>query len=250
MFEVILSAVLPGLALGVLVGATAQFTTFCSVGAVADIVLAKDWRRARSWMMAGAVALLGTQIATAEGLIPIYRSVYRAPFANPLMATIGSLAFGYGMAMAGGCLQRALVRIGGGSLKSLATVAIMGATGLLTTHFMNVSGIWAATAWPTETPSSLHGIVAALLGVNPLTTESAITLIIVAVLLVFCLKDSWFRESPGHLWGGAAIGVAVALAWVDWSRTDRDLPRGMNLFADLIYSAHAFMPSQDRKSVV
>src|SRR5690349_21542994 len=120
-----LFALLPGLAIGAVVGALAQFNTFCSVGAIADILLAKDWRRARTWLMALAVAIIGTQVAGALGAVSVDASIYRQPVADPILLIIGGIAFGYGMASAGGCLQRALVRIGAGSVKSLVTVIVM-----------------------------------------------------------------------------------------------------------------------------
>ncbi len=183
-----------GLLLGGIVGAVAQLSNFCSVGAVADIVLAGDWRRARSWMMALAVALLGTQILSAIGVADLSRTPYGLPASRWAWVAAGSIAFGYGMSLAGGCVQRALVRTGAGSIKSLLTLVLIAVAAALTLAIA---------------PSPAEG------GVT-LPARFAFSLVGPAalVLIVFCLKDRWFRESPAHLWGGVAIGLAVSAAWI------------------------------------
>jgi uncharacterized membrane protein YedE/YeeE len=207
-----------GLLLGVAVGAIAQVTTFCSVGAVADIVLAGDWRRMRSWLMALATALLGTQGLSAAGLADIGDNPYGlTPLAWPTVLA-GSLAFGFGMAQAGGCVQRALVRAGSGSIKSLVTLILIAVTAAATLLLHRL-----------PEPSSVT---------LPVPFAFAITVPLALGLIAFCLKDSWFRASPGHLWGGIGIGAAVAVAWVF-----ADSRHGFNLLLDLGHAtAHVTEP--------
>ena len=203
--------------LGGIVGAVAQTTNFCSVGAVADIVLAGDWRRARSWLMALAVALLGTQALSALGLADLSRTPYGLPAARWAWVAAGSLAFGYGMAIAGGCVQRALVRAGAGSIKSLVTLLIIACS---------------AGATIALVPNPADGGVTL-----PVQFAFAIAGPAALILIAFCLKDRWFRESPGHLWGGVAIGAVVAGAWV-FSEND-GFNLGLNLLLDLGVTAIA-----------
>jgi uncharacterized membrane protein YedE/YeeE len=209
-----LIAAVAGLVLGGVIGAIAQVTTFCSVGAVADIVLAKDWRRMRSWLMAAAAALGATQLLRATGAIDVGGTAYSlAPAQWPVVA-LGSVAFGFGMAQAGGCVQRALVRMGSGSLKALVTLVIVAATSAATWRVMPDPAV-SAVGLPPMLALTLTGVM-------------------VAALVLFCIKDPWFRASPGHLWGGAAIGLAVAAAWAF-----ADTNRGFNLLLDLGLSAAA-----------
>lgn len=65
-----------GLILGVVVGATAQKTNFCTMGAVSDAVFMEDWSRMRSWMLAVAVAILGAQGLHIAGLIDLYNTIF------------------------------------------------------------------------------------------------------------------------------------------------------------------------------
>lgn len=213
-----------GLLLGGLVGAVAQVTAFCSVGAVADIVLAKDWRRMRSWMMAMAVAVTGTQVLSALGLADLSGTPYGlAPAAWPGVA-LGGTAFGFGMALAGGCVQRALVRIGSGSIKSLLTLVLIALSAALTLRALPHAPAVSVTL-PHATALALAGVLG-------------------AGLLAFCLKDAWFRASPGALWGGAAIGAAAAAAWAF-----ADSRRGFNLLMDLGAAGATLLGYQDGVSV-
>ena len=44
--------------LGMVFGATAHRTNFCTMGAISDMVFMGDWNRFRAWMLAIAVAAL------------------------------------------------------------------------------------------------------------------------------------------------------------------------------------------------
>ena len=129
-------AALCGLGIGAVVGAAALLSNFCALGAVADILFARDWRRMRAWMLAAGVALLGTQALDSLGLVQI--DLIRTPYVLGLPALAGGLCFGFGMALAGGCVNRALVRLGAGSLKSLVTVLVVGIAAALTATWVLV----------------------------------------------------------------------------------------------------------------
>ena len=50
-----------GFLAGVVFGATAQRTNFCTMGAISDIVYLQDYRRFRAWLLAIAVAIAVAQ---------------------------------------------------------------------------------------------------------------------------------------------------------------------------------------------
>lgn len=50
-----------GFAIGLVFGAVAQRTNFCTMGAISSRVLMGDGRRFRAWVLAIAVAIIGTQ---------------------------------------------------------------------------------------------------------------------------------------------------------------------------------------------
>jgi hypothetical protein len=228
-----------GAVIGAAAGAIAQASNFCSVGAVGDIVLARDSRRLRSWLMAAAVAVIGTQAIAFLGIFVLNAAIYRLPRIDWLSVGCGGLAFGYGMAMAGGCIQRALVRVGAGSLRSLLTLVLAAVTGFLTLKYIVGNGGLGRmrNALRTDGPATLDSL-AAMVGLKPAVAALVCAGVLGAALLWYCLKDSWFRGSRAHLWGGAGIGAAVVAAWAA-SSLRRSPPEGMNLLFALTDSAGA-----------
>ncbi|HYD81762.1 MAG TPA: YeeE/YedE thiosulfate transporter family protein, partial [Paucimonas sp.] len=90
-------------ALGAVFGAVARRTHFCTMGAVADIVNMGDWNRMRQWLLAIAVAILGTNLLAAFGVIDLSKALYTAPKLTWLSHLVGGLLFGFGMVLASGC---------------------------------------------------------------------------------------------------------------------------------------------------
>ncbi len=226
--------VISGLVIGAVIGVIARISNFCSVGAVSDVILANDTRRLRSWLMAAAVALLGTQLLATADVFTINRTIYRIPTIAWLPVGIGGVAFGFGMAQAGGCVQRALVRVGGGSIRSLVTLLLTGACAAATLHLLVASN---------AISESRATILIKAHGLDELFGASqAVPIILAAViagaLVAFCLKDPWFRKSPGHLWGGVGIGLAVAAAWA--TASFQPFPKGINLLYAAVDTVTAF----------
>ena len=107
---------LGGLLIGLVFGATAQLSHFCTMGCVSDVVLFGSFRRARVWALALAVALAGSQALELMGWVALDRSLYRAPTLPWLGCLVGGVMFGFGMVLAGGCISRNLVQLMGGEM--------------------------------------------------------------------------------------------------------------------------------------
>ncbi len=129
-----LEADLPGLtarilwatfALAAVFGAIAQRTHFCTMGAVADIVNMGDWTRMRAWVLAMGVAVIGFNGMVGLGWVQASNSVYAETRLIWLSNLLGGALFGFGMVLASGCGSKTLVRIGGGSLKSLVVFCVL-----------------------------------------------------------------------------------------------------------------------------
>ncbi len=112
-------------ALGLVFGAIAQRTHFCTMGAVADIVNLGDWTRMRMWVLAMGVAMIGFNAMVAAGWLRAEDSIYATPQLLWLSNLAGGLLFGIGMVLASGCGSKTLVRVGAGNLKSLVVLFIM-----------------------------------------------------------------------------------------------------------------------------
>lgn len=204
-----------GLSIGAVVGAAAFLSNFCALGAVADILFARDWRRMRAGLLAAGVAMLGTQALDSLGLIHIDRIL--RPDVLWLPALIGGLCFGFGMALAGGCINRALVRLGAGSLKSVVTVVVVGLTAAITANGVLAPLNATLTHWGSVdvmvAPEALHRLVAVVPAFDAEIVRWIITAGVAGGLVVFCLKDSWFRASRDQLIGGLVIGAMIPAAW-------------------------------------
>jgi uncharacterized membrane protein YedE/YeeE len=208
-------AIVWGLGIGAVVGAAAFLSSFCALGAVADILFARDWRRMRSWMLAAGIALLGTQVLDSLRLIHIDRILL--PYLLWLPTLIGGICFGFGMALAGGCINRALVRLGAGSLKSLVTVMVVGLSAAAT-----ATGILAPLRKLLDregsldlmiAPDGLHRLFAAVMPVQHEVMRWMFIVVLAGGLIIFCLKDQWFRTTYDQLIGSVVIGAMIPLSW-------------------------------------
>ncbi len=209
-----------GFAAGLIFGATAHKTNFCTMGAISDVVFMGDYGRFRAWILAIAVAILGTQGLHETGMIDIGSSIYLSPNFGWFGAILGGLVFGFGMTMTGGCGNKTLVRLGAGNLKSLVVFLVMGIVAYTTLRgLIGLARVeWEAATNIDLAARDLEGqgiaqLLAALLGMEADSLRWPVTLIVVAGLLVYCFKDREFRTSPTNLAAGLIIGALVPLGW-------------------------------------
>lgn len=208
-------AIPAGLAIGGVIGAAVLLTNFCALGGIADILFAKDWRRFRAWVLAAGVAIVGAHVLDAAGLVPMDRAESLAPYILWLPALLGGLLFGFGMALSGGCISRGLARVGAGSLKSFAIVAVIAlSAAAAVTWLAPLQDLLSRTAVPgTFGPGGLHRIFGNLPFVGAETVRWSLVTVFGGGALWFALKDSWFRGSRDQLAGGLIVGLMVVAAW-------------------------------------
>lgn len=190
-------------AFSALLGAIAQRTHFCVMGAVSDVVLMQDWTRARMWALAVAVAMLGFAWLG----IPAAQTLYGGSQLRWASLLLGGLLFGIGMVLASGCGAKTLVRIGGGSLKALVVLLVMGLSAFMTLRGLtavwrdaSVDRVVLAVGGPQD--------LASLSGWPPLAVAGGVALL----LLVFALRGS---KGAAFWLGGLGTGaLAVAMWWL------------------------------------
>ncbi|MGI9501148.1 MAG: YeeE/YedE family protein [Geminicoccaceae bacterium] len=202
---------LAAFAAGLVFGAVVQRTHFCTMGAVADLVLFGDGRRMRAWLLAIAVGLLGSQLAERAGIVDLGDSFYRASDVLWLGALIGGLMFGFGMTQTGGCTSRNAVRLGAGNLKSLVVLLVMAVTA-----YMTMNGLLALPRIRLEMIGGIESIdqgVASTLGLNG-SAALVLALTIAAALMVFCFKDKKFRASGKDVAAGLLLGALIPTGWL------------------------------------
>jgi uncharacterized membrane protein YedE/YeeE len=201
--------------LAVVFGAVAQRTHFCTMGAVADIVNIGDWTRMRMWLLAIAVAIAGFQAMSAAGWIDPRDTFYTADRLVWLSNALGGLLFGFGMVLASGCGSKTLVRIGGGSLKSLVVFFVLGLAAYATlrgiTAVARVATVDRA-ALTLPAGQDLPTLAAAAFGVAR-GTASALLGGLVAVALAAFVFSRREGRSAEVLLAGLAIGGVIAGTW-------------------------------------
>ena len=200
--EVLGAFFLGGLCLGII----SHRTHFCTMGAISDVVHLGDWTRARQWALAIAVAMFGFAALTDLGLIDASKTLYASTRLMWLSTLVGGVMFGYGMVIASGCGNKALVRIGGGNLKSVVVFVVMGISA-----FATLKGITAVLR--ASTVDTLFIDMPAGANFNALGISGA-GYLFATLLLVWVLRDKDFWTFNSFLAGLGVGGVVVAMWWV------------------------------------
>lgn len=196
-------------------GIIAQRSHFCTMGAISDIVNMGDWNRMRQWLLAIAIAILGSAVLHSAQLIDLNKSIYRGTSLTWLAYSIGGFTFGIGMVLASGCGARTLIRVGGGNLKSLvvllvtaisAYATIRGLFGIFRVQFIEQARL------QLEGGQDIPALLTTHLHMAPGTALLLSALTISAILLVFCLirREFW---SLNNLLGGIGTGAIIVLCW-------------------------------------
>ncbi len=208
-------------ALAFLLGAVANRTNFCTMGALSDVVNMGHWGRMRMWLLAIAVAILGSSLLSVSGLVDLGKAIQMRPSLSWLSLALGGTLFGIGMTLAGGCANKNLVRLGGGSLRSLVVLTFMAIAAYMT--LKGLFGQWRASyldpvavdlgalGWPDQSLATLLARVTGLPAATALLTTMAV---VVLALLVFVFRDRRFRANWAQVLGGVAIGLLVVGGWV------------------------------------
>jgi uncharacterized protein len=209
-----------GFALAFVFGAVANRTNFCAMGAVSDVVNMGHWGRMRMWLLAIAVALVGASALQLSGQVDLDRSIYQRPTLNWLSLLIGGALFGIGMSLAGGCANRNLVRLGGGSARSFVVLVFLAISAYMT--LKGLFGQWRASVLdPVAIDLAAHGLkdqslaslVARATGLPASQALGATAGVIALLLLGFVFMDRRFRANPVQVVGGTALGALVVLGW-------------------------------------
>ena len=209
-----------GFVVAFLFGLVAAKTNFCTMGALSDIVNMGHWGRMRMWLLAMAVAIVGTSWLSYAGLVDLSKSVPQRPLLAWLSLALGGLIFGVGMTLAGGCANKNLIRLGGGSVRSLVVLVFMGIASYMT--LKGLFGQWRAgfldpvsinlgeRGWADQ---GLGTALARTTGMDAKTALLAVAASCVAGLLIFVFKDKRFRANATQIVGGLVLGALVVAGW-------------------------------------
>ena len=209
-----------GLLLGIIFGAVANKTNFCTMGAISDVVNMEHWGRMRMWLLAMTVALIGTSLLHYLDWVDLGKTIYQRPSLPWLSLLLGGTLFGIGMTLAGGCTNKNLVRVGGGNLRSLVVLIIVAISAYMT--LKGLFGQWRATfldpvrldlstlGLPSQ---ALPAVVSKLTGLSAKTALLASAGVLTLGLLLFIFKDRRFRSNLTQVLGALVLGLLVVAGW-------------------------------------
>lgn len=206
-----------------ILGAVVNKTNFCTMGAVSDWVNMGDTGRMRAWLLAIAVAMLGVVMleyfgkVSLDGAYPPYRGAQFIWAENLL----GGLLFGIGMTFASGCGNKSLIRIGGGNIKSIFVVLIIGVIAYFMTNPFPGSDKTLFTVlffdWlrPLAVNLSGHQDLGTLIAGADQAVKARLIIggALGLAILAWVFKSADFRSSRDNILGGLVVGLAVLAAW-------------------------------------
>lgn len=200
-----------GLFGGILLGLAARIGRFCTLGAIEDLYYGEKTLRLRMWGIAIGVSVVGTFGLSLTGLLDLQQTLYLGRSWNPLANIFGGLVFGYGMALAGNCGYGALARVGGGDLRSLLIVLIMGISAYVTLGGpLSSVRIWAFGV--TEDVAGLATFAQSLAQISGSSVEISGIAIGMGILCLTLLNGNLRRE-PSYIFWGAIGGLAIVSGW-------------------------------------
>lgn len=197
-----MTAALIGLVGGLMLGLAARLGNFCTLGALEMAVWGGDQRRLRLWGVVLAVAIAGTWMGAALGLIDPFGTFYHQIVWNPWASILGGLTFGYGMALAGNCGFGSLVRFGGGDLRSLVVLVVMAIFG-----FATLAGPLA----PLRMALFPQGVATVPQGPAALAGGAMLplALLVAGGFLIWALAHAPLRRARAEVVWGAVAGLSV-----------------------------------------
>ena len=210
-----------GFLVGIVFGAVVNKTNFCTMGAISDWINIGSKDRLRAWFLAIGVAILASQVMQAQGVIDLSEVMYLTPNFGWLGHIVGGLLFGIGMTLASGCGQRTLVRVGGGNLKSLVVLILLGLTAYMTmrgllalvrVNAIEVTNIGLAGSGIPD--QGMGTLIAAGAGIENTTLVNwVVTALLGGGLIVYAFAARSFRHSFDNILAGIAIGLIIPAGW-------------------------------------
>jgi len=220
-------------AIALVMGAVVNKTNFCTMGAVSDWVNMGDTGRLRAWFLAIAVALIGVTLLEKTGLANISQTFppYRGGSLAWVENLLGGLIFGVGMTLASGCGNKTLIRIGGGNLKSIVVLAIIGLIAyFMTNPFPGTdSTLYSMLFYGWTNPLAINlgtaqDLGSVLGGDNAATVRLVLGLVLAIGLFAFIFKSADFRGNFDNILGGLMVGLAVVALWYVSSNVGVNVP--------------------------
>jgi uncharacterized protein len=203
-------------ALAFVFGAVGNKTHFCTMGAVSDWVNMGDLSRMRMWLLAIAVALLGSSALHLAGVVDLSKSIYPSPNFTWLSYLVGGFLFGVGMTLGSGCGSKTLIRVGAGNLKSLVVYVFLGIAA-----YMTLRGIFGAfrvgflekATLTLPAGQDLPSLLSSVTSIGKGAWIVALATLIGLGIIAFVYASRQFRSNFDYTLGGVVTGLVVVGGW-------------------------------------
>jgi uncharacterized membrane protein YedE/YeeE len=197
-------------------GAVGNKTHFCTMGAVSDWVNMGDLSRMRMWLLAIAVALLGSSALHLAGVVDLSKSIYPGPNFTWLSYLVGGFLFGVGMTLGSGCGSKTLIRVGAGNLKSLVVYVFLGIAAYMTLRGILGAfrvGVLEKATIALPAGQDLPSLLSPLTGASTGTLTAWLAVLIGGTIIAFVYASKQFRSSFDYTLGGVVTGLVVVGGW-------------------------------------
>ena len=197
-------------------GAVANRTDFCTMGAVSDWVNMGDFNRMRMWLLAIAVALLGSSALQLAGQIDLAKSIYPGPNFTWLSYLVGGFLFGVGMTLGSGCGSKTLIRIGGGNLKSVVVYVFLGIAAYMTLRGVLGAfrvGVLEKAAVTLAPGQDLPSLLASVTSLEKAKWTAIVAAVVGGAFLALAYGSREFRARLDYTVGGVVTGLVVVGGW-------------------------------------
>ncbi|GGB56780.1 hypothetical protein GCM10011316_31120 [Roseibium aquae] len=208
-----------GVLAGCVLGFVGRASHFCTLSALERHWYGGDSSGLRTWGLAAVCALIGTQTLVLLGLADTGQSFYLSPEFPWTGAILGGLMFGLGMALVGTCGFGAVLRFGGGSLRALVVLTVIGLAALATQR--GVVGLVRiplvdemAISFDAAGSQSMGALVSVAAGVS---LDGVLAVLVAAAGLIWIFRSADYRRRGSKIVSAVAIGAVITFGW--WATT-------------------------------
>lgn len=222
--EITTVVLLLSFAVAIVMGAAANKTNFCTMGAVSDWVNMGDTGRMGAWMLSIGIAIAGVLLLQFIYDIPLKSTLppYLTSNFGWLRYILGGFMFGIGMTLASGCGNKTMVNIGGGNMKSLVVLIVAGVFAYLmtkTSFYEVLFHAWVSattvdlTAYEMKSQSLDSFFLRVFGSSNNELFHWVIGLLLMAFFFFIAFRSKDLRSTPHNILGGVIIGLAIVAGW-------------------------------------
>ena len=205
-----------GFVAGIVLGYVARANRFCTMAALEQHWYGSDSTGLRTWVLAGSVALAATQALIHFGLIDISSSFYLSSQFGLTGAIMGGVMFGFGMALVGMCGFTAVVRLGGGNLRALVVLLVLGLAALSAQRgLMGQVRVRIVDNLAIDLSAAGDQSIGSLVSyASGMDLRWAAAIVLVAAALAWVFADAGYRSKRGQIFAGCAVGCIIAFGWL------------------------------------